>query len=131
MAHASSLEAAKTKMKNLRKARSNQKARLACIEPEERERIQKARFEKTLAEIVDLGLYDYERHQYPAVKFPLFLSQLNDRLKELKKELVSKLEVTDAYSDKEKEELLQFRNSNIRKKINKIEGVINAIAKRE
>lgn len=124
MAHMSSLDAAKNKMKAIRKSRANKRAEMATISPEEKERLQQERYNKTLREQVDAALYDFDHHQYPIVKYKLLKALLTTRLKELKIELRSKLDVTNEYTDIEKEVVLKNRNDNIKLKIEKIEKVL-------
>lgn len=125
MAHASTLEKAKLQMKSLRKARASRRAKTAMITPEEKERLQQQRFSKSLQEEVDVALYDFDHHQYPVVKYKLLRGILTTRLKELNKELRSKLDVTNEYTEIEKEKVLENRNRVIREKISKIEDVLN------
>lgn len=127
MAHMSTLEAAKTKMKNLRKARSKKRAEQAMISPEEKARLTQARFSKTLKEEVDIALYDYEHKQYPSVKYPLLRQLLKDRLHEIKEQKKQKPDLTDEYTKEEKELFIKERNLRLETEQLKLERIQEAI----
>jgi hypothetical protein len=123
MAHASSLEAAKNKMKKLRKQKANKRAANAQIPPEEKARLIQERFSKTLAEEVNVALYDYDLHQYPRVKYGYLAQLLKDRLKELRAELRTKPDLSEEYNALEKETFIQCRNKRLNALIEKIERI--------
>lgn len=129
MAHASNLERTKLHMKKLRKGKASKRKAEIGISVEEKERLIHERFKRTLQEEVDLLLYDYDHKQYPVNKYSILRKILNERVIELKGELIETLDVTNQYDDYEKEQLILLREKKLNSQINRIEIILNNIGK--
>ena len=114
-AHASSMEKAKLQMKRVRKASKDRKRNYALISIEDKKRMEENRLKKTLAEHIDVAIYDYDHQQYPTNKFSYLEKLLIDRIKEAKIEIL---------------ELDNFLKAILEVKIKKMEDVLNVIRKR-
>ena len=78
-------------MKKLRKSKKKQEAKMAELEPEEREEYLKNKYEKTLKEKVGTLLWDWENHQLPRPKIPFAVSLAKERLVEITTEISEKM----------------------------------------
>ena len=127
IAHASSKEKCKTQLKGLRKARSKQKFADNQIDSNEKQRLLDARHYRSLADEVNIALWDYDKKQYPVMKYKYLRQILKDRKLELQNELNSIPFLTDEYSKEEKNLYILNRNEKLKiliEKIEKIQGEI-------
>jgi len=87
MAHASSLEKAKTKMKNIKIAKGKRKAEKAKTKGEmgeqDYDKMVDSRGERTLHHKITTAIWDYEHKQYPMSKKDYLKIILKERLLEI------------------------------------------------
>ena len=102
-------------MKRVRKAKGNTRRIKALISFEEKKRMEENRNKKTLAEQVDIALYDYDQNQYPPNKFLYLENLLAERLKQAKIEVL---------------EVDNFLKIILEVKIKKMEDVLNVLRKK-
>ena len=112
MSHAGRCERGDLQLKKLRKSAKKQAAKMAEMEPEEREEYLRNKYEKTLKEKVGVLLWDYENHQLPRPKRAYAAQLAKERLQEIIKEIDEKLsdggENAEANYKKEIEQINKF-----------------------
>lgn len=82
MAHASRVEKCKLALKKARKAKNAKKLILNKLTDEEYIETMNKRYEQTLDEKLRISLWDLEHNQYPIIKYPYFISLIDEKLKE-------------------------------------------------